>query len=177
MHLSSTVFTFNKPATTYVTLCVWVFHFGKNEKLLRRVHLPSQIRLTLTVQSPTCRFSSSQTALLRSYCKKKERQSMLQLIDLETNLRPSPERNWNLRLRLSWVVAQGHTVALDLVKALLTEVIPVGNKAIFWWTAASTHRSSSRAGKPAAECKNQGQTAGRQAVDRRKDGCTDNTHK
>lgn len=56
-------------------ICLFVcvgFSFGKNEKLLRRVKLPSQSRLTLTVPSPTCHFSSFQTALLRSYCKLKE---------------------------------------------------------------------------------------------------------
>ena len=37
----------------------------------------------------------------------------------------------NLRLGLRGVVAQGHAVALDLVEALLTEVVPVGDKAMF----------------------------------------------
>lgn len=37
----------------------------------------------------------------------------------------------NLRLWLCRIVPQGHTVALDLIEALLTEVIPVSNKAIF----------------------------------------------
>lgn len=88
---------------------------------------------TLTVPSPTCRFSSFQTALSRSYCKRKRdnRVHVKTLADSETNGRPPTSKGRNLRLWLSRVVAQGHTVALDLVKTLLAEVIPVGNKAIF----------------------------------------------
>lgn len=63
-----------------------------------------------------------------------------------------PPRPGNLRLWLCRVIPQGHTVALDLVEALFTEVIPVGNKAIFGWTAASTHSSST--GKPAHRWQN-----------------------
>ena len=35
----------------------------------------------------------------------------------------------SLRLRLGRVLSQDNSVALDVVEALLTEVIPVGNKA------------------------------------------------
>lgn len=38
----------------------------------------------------------------------------------------------NSRLRLGGVVAQGDTLALDFVETLLTEVVPVSKKPIFW---------------------------------------------
>lgn len=53
----------------------------------------------------------------------------------------------NLRLWLCRVVPQGHTVPLDIVEALLTEVIPVGNKAIFGWTAGSAHTVAAQANR------------------------------
>lgn len=36
------------------------------------------------------------------------------------------------RLRLGGVVPQGNTLALDFVETLLTEVVPVSKKPIFW---------------------------------------------
>ena len=36
------------------------------------------------------------------------------------------------RLRLRGVVPQGHGLALDFVETLLTEVVPVSKKPIFW---------------------------------------------
>lgn len=37
-----------------------------------------------------------------------------------------------LRLRLGGVISQGNIFALDFVETLLTEVVPVSKKPIFW---------------------------------------------
>lgn len=37
-----------------------------------------------------------------------------------------------LRLGLGGVISQGNTFALDFVETLLTEVVPVSKKPIFW---------------------------------------------
>lgn len=42
-----------------------------------------------------------------------------------------------LRLGLGGVISQGNTFALDFVETLLTEVVPVSKKPIFWWTTRS----------------------------------------
>lgn len=52
------------------------------------------------------------------------------------------------RLRLWWVIPQRNALPLDFVEALLTEMIPVGKKAIFGWTVPSTQHSPSQATEP-----------------------------
>lgn len=42
------------------------------------------------------------------------------------------KRRWYSRLRLGGVIPQGNTLALDFVETLLTEVVPVSKKPIFW---------------------------------------------
>lgn len=64
---------------------------------------------------------------------------MTQLMNANTN---------NSRLRLWWVISQRNALPLDFVEALLTEMIPVSKKAIFWWTAPSTQHSPSQATEP-----------------------------
>lgn len=57
------------------------------------------------------------------------------------------------RLRLGGVVPQGNTLALDFVETLLTEVVPVSKKPIFWWTtpfaiSTANHREGTKKQPP-----------------------------
>ena len=47
-------------------------------------------------------------------------------------MRMEKRKRWYSRLRLGGVIPQGHTVTLDLVEALLAEVVPVSDKPKFW---------------------------------------------
>lgn len=60
---------------------------------------------------------------------------------------------WYSRLRLQGVVPQGNTLALDFVETLLTEVVPVSKKPIFWWTtpfaiSTANHREGTKKQPP-----------------------------
>lgn len=153
---------------------------------ITRVKLKLLSRRVLTVQGLMCHFSSFQIALLISCCGKKKddlvhsnscdwnfSQNTGQGENIPITLQDNryfmigPLGQSNLRLWLCWVIPQGHTVPLDLIEALFTEMIPVGNKAIFRWTAASTHSSST--GKPAHRWQNVTTEDRAQAVDRWKD--------
>lgn len=63
------------------------------------------------------------------------------------------EVRWYSRLRLGGVVPQGDVLALDFVETLLTEVVPVSKKPIFWWTtpfaiSTANHREGTRKQPP-----------------------------
>lgn len=53
-----------------------------------------------------------------------------------------------LRLRLGRVIPQRNALPLDFIETLLTEMIPVGKKAILGWTVPFTQHSPSQATKP-----------------------------
>lgn len=76
MHLSSTVFTFNKPGKegqTFAFFCVFLTKSSKEEsQSIKESQNKVTAQTVLTAQGPTCRFSSFQTALLISCCTKKE---------------------------------------------------------------------------------------------------------